>query len=100
MFTGDKVGDLMKIAMRRGRRRSGSARAAGPVASRSRSSEQAGHRLALHLSAHFYRDEAADRLEQHRVSRTSAMPHALWELQGEQVVEAKAKSEGPGYMRA
>jgi ubiquinol-cytochrome c reductase cytochrome c1 subunit len=94
MFTAEKVGEPMKIAMRaptsQGLVRRGAAGSdhdrPGP---RLRARQR--RRLAVHLSAHLLsRRESPDRLEQ-RVFENVGMPHVLWELQGEQVMGADHK---------
>ena len=87
LFTGEKVGEPMKVAARG---ESGQdlvrRQPARPVGDRAR----ARRRLAVHLPAHVLpRPEDRDRLEQRWCIPNVAMPHALWTLQGERALDEK-----------
>ncbi len=101
VFTGAKVGDLMKIAMDPKEAKSwfGVAPMDLTVIARSRASEAGSGAdwLYTYLRS-FYRDAERPTGWNNTVFANVGMPHALWELQGEQVL-AEHKVQGEGYMK-
>lgn len=98
VFTGVKVGDLMKIAMDPKDAKSwfGATPPDLSVIARSRASEAGSGAdwLYTYLRS-FYRDTERPTGWNNTVYPNVGMPHALWELQGEQVlVERKMQSDG------
>lgn len=98
VFTGVKVGDLMKIAMDPKDAKSwfGATPPDLSVIARSRASEAGSGAdwLYTYLRS-FYRDAERPTGWNNTVYPNVGMPHALWELQGEQVlVERKMQSDG------
>lgn len=104
MFTAPKVGELMKIAMRRDDAKAwfGSAPPDLTVIARARASEfgSGSDWLYTYLRG-FYRDETRPTGWNNVVFANVGMPHALWELQGEQTMGAdhKLKLTKPGKMK-
>jgi ubiquinol-cytochrome c reductase cytochrome c1 subunit len=101
VFTGAKVGDLMKISMDPKEAKSwfGVAPMDLTVIARSRASEAGSGAdwLYTYLRS-FYRDAERPTGWNNTVFANVGMPHALWELQGEQVL-AEHKVQGEGYMK-
>jgi ubiquinol-cytochrome c reductase cytochrome c1 subunit len=103
MFTVDKVGEPMTIAMRRAEAKQwfGVPPPDLSVVSRSRTSEAGSGAdwLYTYLRS-FYRDDARPTGWNNVVFANVAMPHALWQLQGEQVMGAdhKLKLAKPGTL--
>lgn len=101
VFTGVKVGDLMKVAMDPKEAKSwfGATPPDLSVIARSRASEAGSGAdwLYTYLRS-FYRDAARPIGWNNTVYPNVGMPHALWELQGEQVL-AEHKVQGEGYMK-
>jgi ubiquinol-cytochrome c reductase cytochrome c1 subunit len=101
VFTGGKVGDLMKTAVdpREGKEWFGTAPPDLTVIARSRSSSAGSGTDWLYTYLRtFYRDATRPTGWNNLVYPNVAMPHALWQLQGEQVLK-EAQEQGPGYMR-
>ncbi|MDD5177189.1 MAG: cytochrome c1 [Sterolibacterium sp.] len=94
MFTADKVGELMKIAMRRDEAKIwfGKPPPDLTIIARARASEfgSGSDWLYTYLRS-FYRDNTRPTGWNNLVFENVAMPHALWELQGQQVVGADHK---------
>jgi ubiquinol-cytochrome c reductase cytochrome c1 subunit len=103
LFTADKVGEPMRIAMRRADARTwfGTAPPDLTVIARARSSEfgSGADWLYTYLRT-FYRDENRPTGWNNLVFENVGMPHALWELQGIQVMgeDHKLKLVQPGKM--
>lgn len=101
VFTGVKVGDLMKVAMDPKDAKSwfGATPPDLSVIARSRASEAGSGAdwLYTYLRS-FYRDAERPTGWNNTVYPNVGMPHALWELQGEQVL-AEHKVRGDGYMK-
>lgn len=103
LFTADKVGDLMTIAMRRAEAKQwfGAAPPDLTVIARARASEfgSGSDWLYTYLRG-FYRDDARPTGWNNTVFANVGMPHVLWELQGEQVMGAdhKLTLARPGLM--
>jgi ubiquinol-cytochrome c reductase cytochrome c1 subunit len=99
VFTGGKVGDLMKSAMdpKEAREWFGAAPPDLTVVARSRASPAGSGAdwLYTYLRS-FYRDPTRPTGWNNTVYPNVAMPHALWELQGEQVLKVETV-QGPGY---
>ena len=96
-----KVGDLMKIAMdaKDAKEWFGTTPPDLTVIARSRSSGAGSGSdwLYTYLRA-FYRDSSRPTGWNNVVYPNVSMPHALWQLQGEQVLK-EAQVQGPGYMK-
>ncbi|HUP94244.1 MAG TPA: cytochrome c1, partial [Burkholderiales bacterium] len=96
-----KVGDLMKIAMdaKDAKEWFGTQPPDLTVVARSRSSSvgSGSDWLYTYLRA-FYRDSSRPTGWNNVVYPNVSMPHALWQLQGEQVLK-EAQVQGPGYMK-
>ncbi len=94
LFTADKVGETMTIAMRRAEAKQwfGAAPPDLTVIARARASEfgTGGDWLYTYLRG-FYRDDARPTGWNNTVFPNVGMPHVLWELQGEQVMGADHK---------
>lgn len=103
MFTADKVGEPMTIAMRRADAKQwfGVAPPDLSVVARSRTSEggSGADWLYTYLRS-FYRDDSRPSGWNNLVFANVAMPHALWQLQGEQVKgeDHKLRLEKPGKL--
>ena len=101
IFTGVKVGDLMKTAMSPadGKEWFGTPAPDLTVIARSRSSPAGtgADWLYTYLRS-FYRDPSRPTGWNNVVYPNVAMPHVLWQWQGEQVLK-DAQVQGPGYMR-
>lgn len=102
VFTGVKVGDLMKTAMdaKDAKAWFGAAPPDLSVIARSRASEAGSGAdwLYTYLRS-FYRDAERPTGWNNTVFANVGMPHALWELQGEQVL-VENKVRGDGYMKS
>lgn len=101
VFTGVKVGDLMKTAMSPTESKEwfGTAPPDLTVIARSRSSHAGSGADWLYTYLRtFYRDNTRPTGWNNVVYPNVAMPHALWQLQGQQVLK-EAQEPGPGYMR-
>lgn len=94
LFTADKTGELMTIAMRRADAKTwfGAAPPDLTVIARARASEfgSGSDWLYTYLRG-FYRDEQRPTGWNNTVFPNVGMPHALWELQGDQVMGADHK---------
>ncbi|MFN7085364.1 MAG: cytochrome c1 [Burkholderiales bacterium] len=101
IFTGVKVGDLMKIAMdpKAAKEWFGTTPPDLTVIARSRSSPAGSGAdwLYTYLRS-FYRDPDRPSGWNNVVYPSVAMPHVLWQLQGEQVLKEE-KVPGPGHMK-
>ena len=99
MFTADKVGEQMKIALRRddGKKWFGAAPPDLTVIARSRASEfgSGGDWLYTYLRQ-FYRDPSRPTGWNNVVFENVGMPHVLWELQGEQHLKVHEGGKGHG----
>jgi ubiquinol-cytochrome c reductase cytochrome c1 subunit len=103
MFTADKVGEPMRIAMTRDDAKAwfGAAPPDLTIVARSRASEfGSGPDWLYTYLRSFYRDEARPTGWNNTVFENVGMPHALWELQGIQVKDAHGKLsiETPGKL--
>jgi ubiquinol-cytochrome c reductase cytochrome c1 subunit len=101
LFTGGKVGDLMKTAVnpQEGKEWFGTPPPDLTVTARSRSSGAGSGTDWLYTYLRtFYRDPTRPTGWNNVVYPNVAMPHALWQLQGEQVLK-EVQEQGPGYMR-
>lgn len=100
VFSGGKVGDLMKIAMDANDAKAwfGAPPPDLTVIARSRASEAGSGADWLYTYLRtFYRDPARPTGWNNTTYPNVGMPHALWELQGEQVLKA-AEVRADGYM--
>ncbi len=104
MFTADKIGEQMKIAMQRAEAKAwfGAAPPDLTVIARARASDfgSGSDWLYTYLRS-FYRDEARPTGWNNVVFANVGMPHVLWELQGEQALGAdhKLKLVKPGKLK-
>ena len=101
VFTGAKVGDLMKTGMSAndGKKWFGTPPPDLTVIARSRSSpDGSGTDWLYTYLRSFYRDASRPTGWNNVVYPNVAMPHVLWQLQGEQVLK-EVQVQGPGYMR-
>ena len=101
VFTGVKVGDLMKVAMDpvAAKEWFGTAPPDLTVIARSRSSHAGSGADWLYTYLRtFYRDPSRPNGWNNVVYPNVAMPHVLWQLQGEQVLK-DTQEQGEGYMR-
>jgi ubiquinol-cytochrome c reductase cytochrome c1 subunit len=101
VFTGVKVGDLMKVAMDpvAAKEWFGTAPPDLTVIARSRSSHAGSGADWLYTYLRtFYRDPSRPSGWNNVVYPNVAMPHVLWQLQGEQVLK-DTQEQGEGYMR-
>ncbi len=99
VFTGAKVGDLMRVAMDPAEAREwfGAPPPDLTVTARSRASAAgSGADWLYSYLRGFYRDAERPTGWNNTVYPNVGMPHVLWELQGEQVL-AERKVQGPGY---
>ncbi len=104
LFAGDKVGDLMKVSMdaRQAKEWFGATPPDLTLVARSRAGSQGtgADYLYTYLRG-FYRDEAKATGWNNTAFPSVAMPHVLWELQGEQaLVDHKLTLVKPGTMDA
>jgi ubiquinol-cytochrome c reductase cytochrome c1 subunit len=100
-FTGGKVGDLMKIAMDPNDAKAwfGAAPPDLTVIARSRASgDGSGADWLYTYLRTFYRDASRPTGWNNTTFPNVGMPHALWELQGEQVLKP-SQVRGDGYMK-
>ncbi len=99
MFTADKVGEPMRIAMQRDEAKAwfGAAPPDLTVISRSRASEfgSGADWLYTYLRS-FYRDSERPTGWNNVVFENVGMPHVLYELQGEQIAKVTEKDDGHG----
>lgn len=99
MFTADKVGEQMKIAMQPAEAKAwfGAAPPDLSVIARSRASEfgSGADWLYTYLRT-FYRDSARPTGWNNVVFENVGMPHVLYELQGEQIAKISEKDDGHG----
>ncbi len=101
VFTGVKVGDLMKISMDANEAKNwfGAAPPDLSVIARSRASADGSGADWLYTYLRgFYRDAERPTGWNNTVYANVGMPHVLWELQGEQVL-AERKVRGEGFMK-
>ena len=101
VFTGVKVGDLMKTAMdpKDAKEWFGTAPPDLTVIARSRSSGAGpGSDWLYTYLRSFYRDASRPTGWNNVVYPNVAMPHVLWQLQGEQALK-ETQVQGPGYMK-
>jgi ubiquinol-cytochrome c reductase cytochrome c1 subunit len=104
MFTADKVGEPMRIAMQRNDAKAwfGAAPPDLTVIARARASEAGSGAdwLYTYLRS-FYRDETRPTGWNNVIFANVGMPHVLWELQGDQMMgpDHKLKLVKPGKMR-
>lgn len=99
MFAGDKVGDLMKVALRRedATKWFGAAPPDLSVIARARASEfGSGADWLYTYLRQFYRDESRPNGWNNTVFPGVGMPNVLWELQGEQHAHFVEKDDGHG----
>jgi ubiquinol-cytochrome c reductase cytochrome c1 subunit len=97
MFTGERVGDLMKIAMRPAESKVwfGATPPDLALIARQRASEfGSGADWLYTYLRQFYRDDARPTGWNNVVFENVGMPHALWELQGEQVATVTENADG------
>ena len=97
LFTGDKVGDLMKISMTRddGKTWFGAPPPDLSVIARARASgDGSGADWLYTYLRQFYRDPARPTGWNNVIFENVGMPHALWELQGEQVATVSDNADG------
>jgi len=102
VFTGSKVGDLMKVAMDPKDAKSwfGVAPPELSLIARSRASTDGSGADWLYTYLRgFYRDAERPTGWNNTVFSNVGMPHVMWELQGEQVL-AERKVQGAGFMKA
>ena len=112
MFTGERVGDLMTIAMRPGESKAWFG-ATPPdlslIARQRNSGDGSGADWLYTYLRQFYRDESRPTGWNNVIFENVGMPHVLWELQGEQVAEITEGGHGkevkltlakPGLMSA
>ncbi len=102
VFTGVKVGDLMRVAMNANEAREwfGAAPPDLSVVARSRASHAgSGADWLYSYLRGFYRDAERPSGWNNTVYPNVGMPHVLWELQGEQVL-AERKVQAAGYEKA
>ncbi|MCX9154926.1 cytochrome c1 [Niveibacterium sp. 24ML] len=99
MFTADKVGEQMKVAIRADEAKAwfGATPPDLTVIARARASEfgSGADWLYTYLRS-FYRDEKRPTGWNNTVFANVGMPHVLWELQGEQVARFAEKDDGSG----
>ncbi|MEZ5609843.1 MAG: cytochrome c1 [Rhodocyclaceae bacterium] len=99
LFTADKIGEQMKIAMTRdnGKAWFGAAPPDLTLVARARSSEfGSGADWLYTYLRQFYRDPNRPTGWNNKVFENVGMPHVLWELQGEQVGHVEEKDDGHG----
>ncbi|TAH52643.1 MAG: cytochrome c1 [Betaproteobacteria bacterium] len=101
LFTAEKTGDLMKIAMQRedGKAWFGAAPPDLSVIARSRASEfGSGADWLYTYLRQFYRDPARPTGWNNVVFENVGMPHVLYELQGEQVAHVTQNADGSKHV--
>lgn len=97
LFTGEKTGDLMKIAMQRedGKVWFGKAPPDLTLVARARASgDGSGADWLYTYLRQFYRDPARPTGWNNVIFANVGMPHVLWELQGEQVAKVTQNADG------
>ena len=97
MFTGERVGDLMKIAMRPVESRAwfGATPPDLALVARQRASEfGSGADWLYTYLRQFYRDPERPTGWNNAIFENVGMPHALWDLQGEQVATITKNADG------
>ncbi len=97
MFTGEKTGDLMKIAMRPAESKSwfGVAPPDLTLVARQRASaDGSGADWLYTYLRQFYRDPARPTGWNNVIFANVAMPHVFWQLQGEQVAKVTQNADG------
>ena len=104
MFTAEKVGEPMKIAMQRADAKTwfGKAPPDLTIIARARASEfGSGADWLYTYMRGFYRDETRPTGWNNVVYENAGMPHVLWELQGDQVMgeDRKLKLDRPGTLK-
>lgn len=100
LFTGEKVGEAMKISMQRADAKEwfGAAPPDLTLIARSRSSEfGSGADWLYTYMRTFYRDEKRPSGWNNLVFANVGMPHVLWELQGQQVAHVETHSDAHGH---
>lgn len=101
LFTADKTGDLMKIAMQRDEAKAwfGAAPPDLTVIARSRASEfGSGADWLYTYLRQFYRDPARPTGWNNVIFSNVGMPHVLWQLQGEQVAKVTEGEHGAKHV--
>jgi ubiquinol-cytochrome c reductase cytochrome c1 subunit len=101
MFTGERVGDLMKIAMRPTDSKAwfGATPPDLTLIARQRASEfGSGADWLYTYLRQFYRDETRPTGWNNVVFANVGMPHVLWELQGEQVATVTENADGSTHI--
>jgi len=101
MFTGERIGDLMKIAMRPADAKAwfGATPPDLTLIARQRASEfGSGADWLYTYLRQFYRDEARPTGWNNVVFANVGMPHALWELQGTQVAHVTDNADGTKHI--
>lgn len=101
LFTGDKTGDLMKIAMQRDEAKAwfGAAPPDLTVIARSRASEfGSGADWLYTYLRQFYRDSSRPTGWNNVIFTNVGMPHVLWQLQGEQVAKVTTDEHGAKHV--
>lgn len=97
LFTGEKVGDLMTVSLRRadGNAWFGAAPPDLSVIARSRASgDGSGADWLYTYLRQFYRDKSRPSGWNNVLFENVGMPHALWELQGEQIAKVSDNPDG------
>jgi len=99
MFTSDKLGEQMKVAMQRGEGKAwfGAAPPDLTLVARARASEAGSGAdwLYTYLRS-FYRDPTRPTGWNNTIFPNVGMPHVLWQLQGDQVAHVEEKDDGHG----
>lgn len=101
LFTADKTGDLMKIAMQRDEAKAwfGAAPPDLTVIARSRASEfGSGADWLYTYLRQFYRDPARPTGWNNVIFSNVGMPHVLWQLQGEQIAKVTEGEHGAKHV--
>ncbi|QDF96079.1 cytochrome c1 [Azoarcus sp. DD4] len=101
LFTAEKTGDLMKIAMQRDEAKAwfGAAPPDLTVIARSRASEfGSGADWLYTYLRQFYRDPARPTGWNNVIFSNVGMPHVLWQLQGEQVAHVTENADGTKHV--
>jgi len=99
MFTADKIGELMRISLRRDDAKAwfGAAPPDLSLIARARSSEfGSGADWLYTYLRNFYRDDKRPTGWNNTVFPNVGMPHALWELQGDQVAHVEKAKDAHG----
>jgi ubiquinol-cytochrome c reductase cytochrome c1 subunit len=101
MFTGERVGDLMKIAMRPAESKAwfGATPPDLALIARQRASEfGSGADWLYTYLRQFYRDPSRPTGWNNAIFENVGMPHALWELQGQQVATITDNADGTKHI--